>query len=214
MAQTTTLPLTLESNGVAVALDGTPDLDSFAAAANAKARIKGLDDELNPGIIDPPKLRGMVAALPAQKDDVRAAMAGHTLLVASPGFGVLAIEPTRSDVFGLAYQITIRRVGPTYVQATSNAEIDPAQARIRAAAAKAAVGAADKAVQAAEKGRPDPDGMELGELRWRRAQAAVGWRLIARAWVAAAPQDHDAARALAAAEKAADAFDMPSGARL
>ena len=56
-------PLVLEGNGASLALADGADIDGFVAAANAKARIKGLDDGVNPGIIDAAKLRAMVAAL-------------------------------------------------------------------------------------------------------------------------------------------------------
>ena len=78
-------PVTLESHGVMLPLTGTPDLDAFATAANDKARIKGLDDAVNPGILDAAKLRAMATALAAQPDSVRAALAGHRLIVGAAG---------------------------------------------------------------------------------------------------------------------------------
>ena len=120
MAQTPPAAPILESQGVTVSLAGTPDLDGFVAAANAGARIKGLDDALNPGILDAAKLRAMVATLPAQPEAVRAALAGHALIVGAPGTGVLAIEPTRADAFGPAYRLTVERLAGVHVLATGN----------------------------------------------------------------------------------------------
>lgn len=211
VAESHPIAATLESKGITVSLTEQPELDRFVSDVNARARIKGLDDAVNPGILDPAKLRAMVALLPAQAEEVRAALAGHTLMIDAPVFGVLAVEPTRADAFGPNYRITIRRVAGTHVLAAGNAAMDPALGRLRSEAARSATEAADKAVRAAEKGRHDPDGMDLGGLRWRRAQAAIGWRIAARGWKSAAPGDRAAARAVAAAEKAATTYDMPSG---
>jgi hypothetical protein len=208
----TPVALTLESNGVTANLAQAPDLAAFAAQANAKARLKGLDDRLNPGIIDPAKLAAMVAALPAQPPEVRAALSGHGLLLAA-GFGVLAVEPTAADAFGPRYRLTIERTAGTYVLAHADPAIDKAAAKASSVAAQAATTAADRAVAAAEKGRADPDGLDLGTQRWRRAQAARGWRIAAEAWAKSDPADKAAASAAHAADAAVDRFDMPSGGR-
>ncbi len=212
MAQTPTeMPVTLESQGITVSLAGTPDLDGFVAAANAKAHLRGLADALNPGIVDPARLHAMVAALPAQPEAVRAALAGHTLSVGAAGFGVLAVEPARADAFGPGYRLTVERLAGTHVLAHAAVAMDAQLARERTVAAKAAVAQAQQAVQSAEKGRADPDGLDLGGLRWRRARAALGWLIAAKGWQSAAPGDAGAKQAVAEAGKAAGAYDMPSG---
>jgi hypothetical protein len=204
-------PLTLESHGVSLSLAGTPDIDGFVAAANARARIKGLDDALNPGILDAAKLRAMVTAIPGQPRAVRDALDGHALIVATDGFGVLAVEPTAAGAFGPAYRITIERLAGNHVLAHADPAMDAGLARTRSAAAEAATTAAHKSVLAAEAGRPDPDGLDTGSVRWRRSQAARAWQIAARAWQRAAPSDPAAARAAAAAGEAAKAYRMPSG---
>jgi hypothetical protein len=202
----------LESAGVTVSLAGTPDLDRFVTAANAKARIKGLDDAVNPGIIEAAKLRAMVAALPSQPEPVRTALAGHALIVGASGFGVLAVEPTKADAFGPAYRITVERLAGIHVVAQANPAMDKDLGRTRSAAGRAATTAAEEAVKSAEAGRPDPSGLDLGSIRWRRSQAARGWMIAARGWHEADPGDAAAAAELEAAQKAAAAYRMPSGA--
>ena len=204
-------PAILESHGVTVSLSGTPDLDAFVSAANAKVRIKGLDDLLNPGIIDAAKLRAMVASLPAQPEPVRTALSGHSLIVGAAGFGVLAAEPTRADAFGPSYRITVERLAGVHVVASANPAMDKELARSRTAAARAATEAAVAAVTASEAGRPNPDGLEIGALRRRRASASYGWLIAATAWKNSDAGNGDAAVAYEAARKAASAYDMPSG---
>jgi hypothetical protein len=206
--------LTLGSHDVTITLGGGTDLTAFVTAANDKARIKGLGDSLNPGIIDAEKLGAMVAALQAQPDTVRAALAGHTLNVGARGLGVLAIEPAAKNAFGPDYRVTIERVVGTHVLAHADFAIDAALARQRTGAAAKAVAAAEHAVHAVEHGKPDPDGLGAGDVRWRRAQAASGWLLLANAWAAAEPGDAGAKKALTAAHKAAKEYAMPSGGRI
>jgi len=207
-------PVTLASQDLTVTLDGKTNLDSFIRAANDKSRIKGLADELNPRIIDPAKLRSMVAALPSQPDSVHAALSGHRLNVGTSGLGVLAVEPTAPGAFGPDYHLTIERTAGVHVLAHASLSFDAPLAKQRTAAAKEAVSAAHKAVHAIEKGKTDPDGLDLGDARWRRAQAASGWAIAARAWHAAEPDSTDAQKALAEAEKAVKEYGMPSGAKV
>jgi hypothetical protein len=201
----------LASHDVTLTLGPNADLAGFVAAANDKARIKGLPDDLNPGIIDADKLGAMVASLPAQPDDVRAALAGHTLNVGAGGLGVLAIEPTPKNAFGNAYRLTIERVVGTHVLAHADAPIDPALAKQRTEAAAKEVTAAERAMHAVEHGKPDPDGLGAGDVRWRRAQAASGYLLLANAWASAEPDNAAAKKAVASASKAAKSYAMPSG---
>jgi hypothetical protein len=204
-------PLVLESRDVTVTLIDRADLDRFVIEANVRGRIKGLDDAVNPDIIDAGKLRAMVAALPMQTDDVRAALAGHKLIVNNSGFGVLAVEPTRADAFGPSYRITIERMAGIHVLAHANPAMDKDLARSRAAAARAATESAVAAVKSIEGGRPDPDGGDLGGVRWRRARAARGWVIAAGAWQEADPTDAAALSSLEEAKRAVRSFDMPSG---
>jgi hypothetical protein len=204
----------LESQGIKLALSDKADLDRFVSGANAKARIKGLDDALNPGIIDAAKLRAMVATLAMQPEPVRAALSGHELIVGTDGFGVLAVEPTRPDAFGPAYRITIERMAGPHVLANANPAMDKTLGRSQTQAAAAATAGAAETVKTMEAGKPDPHGLDLGDARWRRAQAARGWVIAARGWREADPGDAAASAALEEARKAMKAYDMPSGGRI
>lgn len=211
-AKTAKVPaLTLVSHGVTVALGDKADLNTFVTAANQKARIKGLPDALNPGIIDADKLGAFVAVLGAQPESVRTALAGHTLNVGASGLGVLSVEPTRVEAFGTGYRLTIERIVGQRVLARANVLFDAGLAKQRTADAEDAVTAANLAVLAVEGGKADPDGLSAGGVRWRRAQAASAWRIVANAWVSAEPADRAAKKAAAEARKAAMAYDMPSG---
>src|SRR3974390_1177267 len=60
--------ITLYSHNLSLVLDDKANLGVFADAVNDKARIKGLADTLNPGILDVEKLRALVAALAGQPE--------------------------------------------------------------------------------------------------------------------------------------------------
>lgn len=203
--------ITLISHGVTVALGDKADLDAFVTTSNDKARIKALADALNPGIVDGDKLRAFVAVLGGQPELVRKALAGHILNVGASGLGVLSVEPTRVEAFGAGYRLTIERIVGQRVLARSNVSFDAGLAKQRNAAAEEAVTAANLAVRAVEGGKADSDGLSVGDLRWRRAQAASAWRIAANAWVSAEPADRAAKKAAAAAQKARNLYDMPSG---
>jgi hypothetical protein len=143
---------------------------------------------------------------------VREKLAGHVLNVGASGLGVLQLEPTSDKGFGPHLELTIERVAGANVLAHASVPVDAATARDRAAAAAQASAAAHQAVVAIEAGGKDPDGLDLGAARWRQAQAARGWLLVAQAWDKAEPHDQAAKQAAAAAQKAASAYDMPSGA--
>jgi hypothetical protein len=206
--------ISLTSHDETISLVGTPDLAAFVATANARARIKGLADELNPGILDFAKLNALVASLPLQSASVREQLVGHKLVVDSAGLGVLAIEPTQVDAFASSYTLAIERAAGQYILAHATISFDPALARQRSIAAKAAVAAAERAVAAIGQGKADPDGLDAGGARWRRSQAAAGWLLIARAWQSAEPANLEAKEAVITAEKSARRYAMPSGGRL
>lgn len=185
-----------------------PGLAAAIEAANQAARIPGLADTLNPGIIDPDKAARFVAALPKQPAATLARIAGHELALGAGGLGVGAAAPTRADAFG-TFELVVDDVQGRNVLAHTSVAPDPALARSRAAEAKAALQEAEAAVTRAERANA---GDEIGHTRRRRAAAAGAWRLNAAAWAKGAPGDAAAQEALAASQKAARAYAMPSGA--
>lgn len=203
MGETRQAPASLEARGVAMPLVEPLDVEGFVAAVNAKARIAGLDDAVNPGLLDAGKLRGFVGVLARQPAAFQGRVVGRLIGVGSAGLGVLAIEPTAEGAFGAGYRLEIEREAGNRVLLVGHPAIDGALAQARAAASEAATLAADHAVAAG--------GGDLGALRWRRYQAARGWLIVASAW--ARVDAKGSAASLERARAAAKKFSMPGGAQ-
>ncbi len=202
MGETRQAPASLEARGERLALVEPLDIEGFVAAVNAKARIEGLDDAVNPGLLDAGKLRGFMGVLMRQPVTFQVKVAGRLTGVGSAGLGVLAIEPTAEGAFGAGYRLEIEGEAGNRVLLAGHPAMDAAVAQARAAASEAATGASDRAVAAG--------GADLGALRWRRYQAARGWLIVATAWARMDPKA--GAGSLERARAAAKKFAMPGGA--
>jgi len=199
----------LEAHGDIFETGPGADVEAFVSAANAKVRVAGLDDALNPRALDPSKVQALLTRLPDQSHKLRLALAGHALRLGAPGLGVLAVEPTTPNGFDSSYTLVVERTVGNRLLARAKIAVDPTLARDKATRAQAATFEADRAVKAAEKG--STPGEDLQNLRWRRAQAASAWRVIADAWHSAFPKDATASKARIASHEAVAHFDMPSG---
>lgn len=192
----TTLPA---SPGVALA----PAIE----AANARNRIEGVPDALNPGIIDAGKAAGFVASLPNQPAETLARMTGHELSLNQGGLGLLAAAPTLAADFTAPFNLVIDDIQGRHILAHTTVSPNPGLARTHAAEARKALATAEKDVRQAEA-RQVSD--EINATRGRRGAIASAWHIGARAW-AAASSDAEAQSNLAAARTAARAYVRPSG---
>jgi hypothetical protein len=181
-------------------------------AANATARIAGLPDTLNPGVIDPAKATGFATGLFAQQPAVRARLDGKTVWLNWEQLGLSTAAPTRSDAFAAGFDLMVDDVQGDNVLAHTNVPIDTGLAKSRTAEAEHAVAAAHAEVQRLEAAGDSAPAGALGQARLRRSAAARAWRINARAWASAVPQDAAAQASTAEANRAARQYAMPSGA--
>ena len=186
------------------------DTPAAVEAFNARRRIEGLPDTLNPALIDPAKARNFVAGLASQPQEVQQKIAGADLYLAWVPLALSAAAPTRAEAYAAPFTLVVDEVRSGHVLAHTTVAPDPALAQSRAQEAQAVLKQAEAAAAAVEKERTPADGA-LGTARMRRSAVADAWRLNAGAWVASAPADPAAKAALAAAEKAAKAYAMPAG---
>jgi hypothetical protein len=184
-------------------------LSSAISAHNGRARIPNVPDALNPGVIDEAKAAAFAAGLGGQSAETLHKLQGHALRIDNQDLGVRATDPTGADAFVGHFSLTVDDVQGRNVLAHSDVPVDASLAKSRAGEAQARLRAAEAEVKKAEAAHEG--GASYGEKLRRRAALATAWRINARAWAKTSPKDREAANAVAAAEKAAQAYRRPSG---
>jgi hypothetical protein len=189
-------------------------LQAAIEKANEAARLDGLPDAMNLGIIDQEKAAHFVAALPSLPKRTTARLAKLGLRFGGAGLGIQLAEPTHPTDFDRPFELVFDSVKGESVSPRITLAPDVELARSRAIDAEAAFGAADKAVRAldADRGSQSPD--DVMNAKWRRAEIAKVWRLNAQAWAQSRPADLAAKGAFENAEVALQDSQMPSRAGL
>jgi hypothetical protein len=180
-------------------------------AANRATRLQGLDDALNPEVIDSAKVVGFAAGLVGQPPALLARLAGQELWLGWEPLHLSTAAPTRAEAFAAPFALVMDEIQGRTVLAHTDVPIDVALAQSRVVAARAALAAIRAELRGLEAAGAAAPAGALGQARQRRAAVAGAWRLNARAWAVAAPRDPAARAACAGAERAARRYAMPSG---
>ena len=209
-----TAPILLRLDTERLSADASPaTLAAAIAAANAAVAVPGLPPELTPGWLDPDKVAAFVAGLARLDRATRAPLAGRAIWLGWEALGLAAAAPTRARAFAAPFALTIDETQGETVLAHTDIRPDIALARQRIDTARAALVRARARLRRGERSaQPMPPEL-LALARRQCAAAAQTWRLNARAWSAAEPNNPDARRALAFAARAAERAAMPAGAR-
>jgi len=193
------------------------DLPAALEASNARVRIAGLPDTLNPEIMDREKAEAFLAALPKLPAKARKAISGKTLYLNYPDLMLGVTAPARAAAFNGKFTLEVADVQGDLVLARSRVAVDCGLARDRAAEAREKVRASEDETKEMEAKLPkvtgSPEEKELltalSNARSRRFALAVVWRENSQAW-AACPDAPPAAKSdLKAAQKAANAYAVP-----
>ena len=168
---------------------------------NVRARLPGLDDALNPQVIDVAKWRALVASVDAS------ALHGKPLFLDPVGLRIAASSPTHPEAFGAATRFTAGDTVGQAILARTDAAYDCALAAERTRAARQRTEAATQQIDRLDAQR-NPAASEPRLLRYR---AALAWRENAAAAAACAPHDEAAKSEAAAAAKAATTYQMLGG---
>jgi hypothetical protein len=195
---------------------GTPLADVRAAieAFNAETRLPGLDDRLNPDIVDADKAQALLAALPSLPPASLQPLAGRMLMLNADGLKLGASAPTSAADFGRPFDLQIEDVQGETVLGRVTVPDDLRLARQRAADAKAQLPAADQQVRALEarlQAAPTADQQgalqaELLTARYKRSALARCWRAHAKTISEQAGADAAAKGELDAATKAVSEY--------
>jgi hypothetical protein len=184
---------------------------ALVEAANRTAHIEGLPDALNPDLLDQAKAIRLAAGLAMQPPAILQRLADHDLWLNWERLGLSTVAPTRPEAFAAGFELVIDDIQGRHVLAHTTVPIDPGLAQSRCMEAQRALAAVQTEVQRLEAagagGSPDV----LGLARLRRSAIARTWRIEARAWATARPQDPAAKSASTEAERAAEMYVMPSG---
>ena len=208
-----TAPILLRLDTEYLPADAPPaTLAAAVAAANAAVAVPGLPPELTPGWLDPDKVAAFVAGLAHLDRATRAKLAGRALWLGWEKLGLAAAAPTHARAFAAPLTLTIDETQGETVLAHIDIRPDLALARRRIDAARAALARARATLRRGERTTPPMPPERLALARRHCAAAAQTWRLNARAWCVADPENPDARRSLAFAARAAERAAMPAGA--
>ena len=180
-----------------------PEMAVAIEQRNEKQRLPGLDDALNPRIIDPAKFAALVRAVGA---DAAARLKGRPLFMDPVGLRIAASSPTRLDAFASRVRLTLGDTVGAATLASSDVPYDCALARERTVAARRRTEQATGQVDAM-----DAQSQPAAVPRQVRYMAALAWRENAAVAAGCSPNDEDAKTEAQIAAKAATDFQLLGG---
>jgi hypothetical protein len=207
----TTLPPTTTGGGLRAAIE----------QANLGFRRPGLDDTLNPDIIDADKATALVAALPGIARRSPQLLAGRELSLSHAGLRIGAADATTAASFAKPFELEVVDIKGDTLLARATVPVVLQLARERAAQAKAELAIENqKIVPLQAKLRAAADVIEdkraiLDELTpalWRRSALARAWSANARELSEQPGADAEAKAQTEAASKAVKEYLLPTGA--
>lgn len=176
---------------------------------NRDMRLPGLDDRLNPDIVDADKALALLAALPSLPPASLQPLAGRMLMLNADGLKLGTSAPTSPADFGRRFDLQIEDVQGETVLGRVTVPDDLGLARQRAADAKAQMPAANQQVQAlqarlqaATTAEQSAIQSELFTARYKRSALARAWRNHAKTVSERSGADSAAKADLDAASKA------------
>lgn len=180
-----------------------PEIKAAIERQNEHQRLPGLDDALNPRIIDPAKFAAMIHALGA---DAAQKLRGRPLMLDPVALRIAASSPTRLDAFAGRLQLTPGDKVGDAVLASTDAPYDCALARERTEAARRRTEEATKVVN-----DMDAQKQPAAVPRQVRYRAALAWRENAGVAASCDPHDEAAKAEAQAAAKAATDYQLLGG---
>jgi len=159
------------------------EIESAVERRNQRGRLEGLEDDLNPEVLDPAKVEAFLARLPSLPDETLEKLRDRVLyLDALPlkHSGAITVETLKKG-----YYLTVPESAPgELVQPTLHAEIDKVRAQDLVKRAREATALFDQEVKEREsKVEALPKSSKelsaaLGQLslaRWKRCAASMVW---------------------------------------
>jgi len=187
---------------------------------NQAARLEGLEDELNPEVLDSAKVEAFVRGLPDLPDDALDRLRDRVLYLNAPTLSLAPFTAITAEALDGGYSLTVPESPPGgLVQPVLEAEIDRSRARQMIERAREATSLFDQEVKQMESQVAGLDKSskersaaldQLSLAQWKRYAASMVWRDSSSALAEAAPEDRElAAEAQRAQEAAAEYITAP-----
>lgn len=142
-----------------------------------RARISGLPDELNPGVLDPSRVQAFVDGLGRVPSAVLDKLDGRAIALLSEGLGLGVASPVDAETLARGYTLELPAHLGAAVLPVARAAPDPARALALARRAREATAALDAEVARLERA----SGPALLDAKHRRFAAAKTWAAASRA---------------------------------
>lgn len=195
-------------------------IESAVEQNNQAARLEGLEDDLNPEVLDPDKVEAFLLGLPGLPDETLGKLRDRVLYLNAPTLFLGTATAITAHTLGQGYSLAVPESAPGgLVQPTMSAEIDKALAQDLTGRAREATALFDQQVKELESrvAGLGQDSEELGSVlrelslaRSKRFAASMVWRDNSAALAQADPDNRElAAEAKRAREAAAEYVSPP-----
>ena len=195
-------------------------IKSAVQQRNEAARLEGLEDDLNPVVLDAAKVEAFLAGLPGLPDETLAKLGERVLYLSAPTLFLGTATAVTCETLGQGYSLSVPEVAPGgLVQPTLRAQMDETRAQDLAKRAREATAEFNEEVQRLESRVADlgedseelaPILRELSVARSKRFAASMVWRDNSAALAEVDPGNPElAAEAKEAREAAAEYISPP-----
>jgi hypothetical protein len=179
--------------------------------SNARGRLPGLPDDLNPVILDAEKVKAFLNSLPAVPANDLERLRDRILYLNSSGLQLGSASAITPSILRSGYRLHVTD-GPAgkIADVRLEAPIDKGLARARATKAKDTVGAMNREVEALEQKKKAGADSELlialSTAQRKRYAAASVWRDLTKALAALEPENSELQAEAKAAKEAASKY--------
>ena len=161
-----------------------PDIDLRIKAAveenNQKVRLEGLEDGLNPEILDLAKIEAFLQGLPKLPEDVLDQLRGRVLYLGAPTLDLGTATAVTVETLKQGYSLTVPQVAQGgIVQPTLKVAIDKSRAQDLVKRARSATVAFNQEVEKLESTIDKNSSSDLHKLslaKWQRFAVSMVWR--------------------------------------
>jgi len=195
-----------------------PDIDLKVKAAveenNQRARLEGLEDDLNPEILDLAKIEAFLQGLPKLPEEVLDQLRGRVLYLGAPTLDLGTATAVTVETLKQGYSLTVPQVAQGgIVQPTLKAVIDKSRAQDLVKRARSATVAFNQKVEKLEATVSKDSAFGLRQLSLARSQrfaVSIVWKNNSLALMRAEPKNEIFKADAKQAEEAVAKYVAPS----
>jgi hypothetical protein len=201
--------------------DASKRITSAVDQHNQNIRIPGLDDQLNPGVLDPEKITAFLGNLHSLPEETMQQLQNKILYLNAPTLLLGTASPVTSEILKNGYSLVISHGNKgQLIQPTLNAPIDKTRARDIANRAREATTQFNQDVErlesqvAAIQNQTESEDLgvvlrELSQAKSKRFAAASVWRDSITALAKVEPENQSLLTEVQEAQEAAQKYISP-----